>query len=75
MNKTAGRIVAIGASMGGIQALEPILTHLPPICPGLVIVQHMPEKFTASLAERLNNLCEIEVKEASHGDRFIARAH
>ena len=71
MKRTTERIVAIGTSTGGTLALELILTQLPRTCPGLVIVQHMPEKFTASFAERLDSLSEIEVREARHNDRVI----
>jgi len=71
MAKTTEHIVAIGASTGGTQALEAILTALPRVSPGIVIVQHMPEKFTAAFAARLNGLCEIEVREAKNNDRVI----
>ncbi|MDO8812591.1 MAG: chemotaxis response regulator protein-glutamate methylesterase [Gallionella sp.] len=71
MAQTTERIVAIGTSTGGTQALEAVLTALPRVCPGIVIVQHMPEKFTASFAARLNSLCEIEVREAQNNDRVI----
>jgi two-component system chemotaxis response regulator CheB len=71
MSRTTERVVAIGTSTGGTQALEYVLTALPRVCPGIVIVQHMPEKFTAAFAERLNGLCQIEVREAKHGDRVI----
>ena len=71
MAQTTERIVAIGTSTGGTQALEAVLTTLPRVCPGIVIVQHMPEKFTASFAERLNSLCQIEVREAKSNDRVI----
>lgn len=71
MAKTTERIVAIGTSTGGTQALEVVLVNLPRVCPGIVIVQHMPEKFTASFAERLNTLCQIEVREAKNNDRVI----
>lgn len=71
MAQTTERIVAIGTSTGGTQALEAVLTALPRVCPGMVIVQHMPEKFTASFAERLNSLCEIEVREARNNDRIL----
>ena len=71
MSKTTEHIVAIGTSTGGTQALESVLTRLPRTSPGIVIVQHMPEKFTASFAERLNNLCEITVKEAQSNDRVL----
>jgi two-component system chemotaxis response regulator CheB len=67
--KTTERIVTLGSSTGGTQALEFILRQLPGDCPGIVIVQHMPEKFTADFARRLNNLCQIEVREARHLDR------
>lgn len=68
---TTERIVAIGTSTGGTQALELILTQLPRACAGIVIVQHMPEQFTAAFAKRLNSICQIEVKEAVDGDRII----
>ncbi|HZX30087.1 MAG TPA: chemotaxis response regulator protein-glutamate methylesterase [Rhodocyclaceae bacterium] len=71
MAQTTERIVAIGTSTGGTQALEVLLTALPRVCPGMVIVQHMPEKFTASFAQRLNSLCEVEVLEAQDGQRVI----
>jgi two-component system chemotaxis response regulator CheB len=69
MLKTTERVVAIGTSTGGTLALEEVLTALPRVTPGIVIVQHMPEKFTAAFAERLNKICQLEVKEARHGDR------
>ncbi|MEO5658764.1 MAG: chemotaxis response regulator protein-glutamate methylesterase [Polaromonas sp.] len=71
MLRTTERVVALGTSTGGTQALEVVLTALPRVCPGIVIVQHMPEKFTAEFANRLNGLCEIEVKEAQHNDRVL----
>ncbi|SHN03474.1 two-component system, chemotaxis family, response regulator CheB [Pseudomonas asturiensis] len=71
MAQTTERIVAIGTSTGGTQALEAVLTALPRVCPGIVIVQHMPEKFTASFAARLDSLCQIEVREARHNDRIL----
>lgn len=71
MAETTDRVIAIGTSTGGTQALELVLTALPRVCPGIVIVQHMPEKFTAAFAARLNGLCEIEVREAQNGDRVI----
>lgn len=71
LSETTERIVAIGTSTGGTQALEQILTALPRLSPGIVIVQHMPEKFTAAFAQRLNTLCAIEVKEAQNGDRVL----
>ncbi|WP_337841572.1 chemotaxis response regulator protein-glutamate methylesterase [Rheinheimera sp.] len=69
MSKTTEKVVAIGTSTGGTIALEQILTELSPGCPGLVIVQHMPEKFTAAFASRLNQICSIDVKEAQDGDK------
>jgi two-component system chemotaxis response regulator CheB len=69
--QTTERIVAIGTSTGGTQALEAVLTALPRVSPGLVIVQHMPEKFTAAFAARLDGICEIEVREAAHNDRVL----
>ena len=71
MSKTTEHIVAIGTSTGGTQALEAVLTALPTTSPGIVIVQHMPEKFTASFAQRLDSLCEIRVKEAANNDRVL----
>jgi len=71
MAETTDRVVAIGTSTGGTQALEVVLTALPRVCPGIVIVQHMPEKFTGAFSSRLNNLCQIEVKEAVNGDRVL----
>src|SRR5206468_329521 len=61
---TTDQVIGIGASTGGVQALTAVLTRLPSSAPGIVIVQHMPAKFTQSFAERLNSLCAIEVKEA-----------
>jgi two-component system chemotaxis response regulator CheB len=62
------RVVAIGASTGGPEALRAILEAMPASCPGIVIVQHMPEGFTRAFAERLDQLCPVEVKEARSGD-------
>jgi len=69
--RTTEQLVAIGTSTGGTQALEVILTRLPRTAPGMVIVQHMPEMFTAAFAKRLDSLSEIEVKEAATGDRVL----
>ena len=69
---TGERIVAMGTSTGGTQALEAVLRTLPRLCPGIVLVQHMPEKFTAAFAARLDSVCEIAVKEAVNGDRVRA---
>jgi two-component system, chemotaxis family, protein-glutamate methylesterase/glutaminase len=71
LERTTDQVVAIGTSTGGTQALEAVLTRLPATSLGIVIVQHMPEKFTAMFAERLNELCQIEVREAKNGDRVI----
>jgi two-component system chemotaxis response regulator CheB len=71
MAQTTERIVAIDTSTGSTQALEVVLTALPRVSPGMVIVQHMPEKFTAAFAARLNSICAIEVYEAQHNDRVI----
>jgi len=69
--RTTDQVIAMGTSTGGTQALEAVLTQLPATCLGIVIVQHMPEKFTAMFAERLDSLCQIEVREARDGDRVI----
>ncbi len=71
LSKTTERIIAIGTSTGGTQALEYILTELPRSVLGIVIVQHMPEKFTASFAKRLDQNCELTVREACNGDRVL----
>jgi len=65
------KIVAIGCSTGGTQALERILCAVPRTAPGIVVVQHMPEIFTRSFAERLDAVCDIEVREAKDGDRIL----
>lgn len=67
-NFSTDKIIVVGASTGGTEALKVFLEDMPSDCPGIVIVQHMPENFTASFAKRLNTLCEIEVKEAGDGD-------
>jgi two-component system chemotaxis response regulator CheB len=71
MTRTTEHIVAIGTSTGGTQALEVVLSALPRVSPGLVIVQHMPEQFTAAFASRLDGLCQIEVREAKSNDRVV----
>jgi two-component system chemotaxis response regulator CheB len=71
MVQTTDTVVAIGTSTGGTQALEVVLTALPRVCPGIVIVQHMPERFTEAFANRLNGLCQVEVREARSGDRVV----
>ncbi|SFA89335.1 two-component system, chemotaxis family, response regulator CheB [Rhizobium sp. NFR07] len=74
MAKTTEMVVCVGASTGGTEALRELLEALPTNSPGMVIVQHMPERFTAAFANRLNGLCEIEVKEAQDGDPVL-RGH
>lgn len=71
MIKTTHKIVAIGASTGGTEALRDVLVEMPPNAPPIVIVQHMPEVFTKAFAERLNSMCSVEVKEAKNGDSVI----
>jgi two-component system chemotaxis response regulator CheB len=71
MSKTTDQIVAVGASTGGTQAIECYLLGMPANCPPTVIVQHMPAGFTKSFAERLNQVCQPEVKEAADGDTII----
>ncbi len=69
--KTSERLIAVGASTGGTEAIREFLVGMPPECPGIAIVQHMPENFTRMFAERLNGLCEITVKEAEHNDPIL----
>lgn len=69
--KSTHKVIAIGASTGGTEALREVLTPLPANTPGIVIVQHMPEKFTRSFAERLDSLCQMQVREAKDGDRIL----
>ncbi|MGB8012265.1 MAG: chemotaxis response regulator protein-glutamate methylesterase [Terriglobales bacterium] len=74
MAETTEKVVAIGASTGGTEALKVVLERLPPDAPGIVIVQHMPETFTRAFANRLNTLCSITVKEAEPNDTVL-RGH
>lgn len=74
MAKTTEMVVCVGASTGGTEALRDLLERLPANAPGIVIVQHMPERFTAAFAKRLNSQCEVEVKEAANGDPVL-RGH
>ncbi len=69
---TTSKVVAVGASTGGTEALRVLLEALPPDAPGIAIVQHMPEVFTAAFARRLNETCRVEVKEAQDGDRLAS---
>lgn len=71
LTQTTHKIIAMGASTGGTEALKTVLTQMPPTSPGIVIVQHMPPKFTQAFAERLNSLCQLTVKEAQNGDAVI----
>jgi len=72
LSKTTEQVVCIGASTGGTESLREVLVALPPDSPGIVIVQHMPEKFTAAFARRLDGLCQVDVKEAEDGDQVIS---
>ncbi len=71
MIKTTEIVVVVGASTGGTEAIRVLLQMLPIDCPGIVIVQHMPEHFTTSFANRLNEICKITVKEAQNGDSVL----
>lgn len=68
---TTHKILAIGASTGGTEAIKEVLTRLPRNTSGTLLVQHMPEHFTTSFAERLNQLCQMEVREARNGDPVV----
>lgn len=68
---TTDKIIALGASTGGTVALRSILAELPPDAPGTVVVQHMPPRFTAMFAEKLDELCAVQVREARNGDRVV----
>jgi two-component system chemotaxis response regulator CheB len=67
----SNKMIAVGASTGGTEALREFLGAMPTTCPGIVIVQHMPEGFTRAFADRMNRDCRIEVKEASDGDAIV----
>ncbi|OHB55437.1 MAG: chemotaxis response regulator protein-glutamate methylesterase [Planctomycetes bacterium GWF2_42_9] len=71
MVETTNKIVAIGASTGGVQALTAVLTKFPKNAPGTVVVQHMPAAFTSAFAQRLNEICQVHVREAVDGDTVI----
>ncbi len=71
MIQTTEKVVVVGASTGGTEALRIFLESLPQDCPGVAIVQHMPERFTAAFAQRLNSLCRITVKEARDNDSIL----
>lgn len=72
LSATTEKVLAIGASTGGVQALTEVLTQFPADAPGTVIVQHMPPKFTRSFADRLNTVCSVRVKEATDGDTVLS---
>ncbi len=72
LRATTSKVVAVGASTGGTEALRELLEAMPPDAPGMAIVQHMPEMFTAAFARRLSQSCRIEVKEAGNGDRLCS---
>lgn len=69
--ETTNKIVAIGASTGGTEALKDVLMALPRNAPGTVVVQHMPANFTGPFADRLNTLCAMEIREARNGDSIV----
>ncbi|NLB63055.1 MAG: chemotaxis response regulator protein-glutamate methylesterase [Fibrobacter sp.] len=69
--RTTRKILALGASTGGVQAVEHIIRQMPPDAPPILIAQHMPESFTKSFAKRLNQIAQIEVREARHGDSVL----
>jgi two-component system chemotaxis response regulator CheB len=71
MLKTTEKVVAVGASTGGTEALKVFLESLPPDAPGMVVVQHMPENFTRAFSNRLNGLCQVTVKEAANNDTIL----
>lgn len=71
MTETTDRVIVIGTSTGGTQALEYLFTKLPRTAPAIVVVQHMPEHFTAAFAKRLNGICEVTIKEAEKNDRAL----
>ena len=71
LSRTTNKVIAIGASTGGTEAIKTVLMGMPPNAPGIVIVQHMPAQFTTSFAERLDQLCQIHVKEAENGDSVV----
>lgn len=71
LKRTTHKVIAMGASTGGTEALKSVLMEMPPNSPGIVIVQHMPPRFTTAFANRLNTLCQIEVREAKNGDTVL----
>lgn len=71
LTQTSHKVIAIGASTGGTEALKNVLMKLPPNIPGIVVVQHMPANFTTAFADRLNTLCQFQVKEAQDNDTVV----
>jgi len=71
LSETTQKVIAIGASTGGTEALKEVLVRMPANTPGILVVQHMPANFTTAFAERLNHLCQIEVREAKDGDSVL----
>jgi two-component system chemotaxis response regulator CheB len=71
LTRSTNKIIAIGASTGGTEAIKTVLTQFPPTTPGILIVQHMPANFTTSFARRLDRVCRIRVKEAEDGDSVV----
>ena len=71
LKETTNKVIAIGASTGGTEALKKVLLQFPRTIPGIAVVQHMPPYFTTAFAKRLNDLCAIDVKEASDGDAVL----
>ena len=71
MIRTTEKVIVVGASTGGTEALKIFLEALPPDSPGIVIVQHMPEHFTTAFAKRLDTTCRVSVKEAEDNDTVI----
>jgi two-component system, chemotaxis family, protein-glutamate methylesterase/glutaminase len=71
LSQSTNKIITIGASTGGTEAIKAVLTRFPHTIPGILIVQHMPANFTASFAKRLDSLCQIRVKEAEDGDTLL----
>ncbi len=71
LSQTSHKVIVIGASTGGTEALKAVLTRMPPNSPGILVVQHMPAKFTTAFADRLNGICQITVREAQNNDSVV----
>jgi two-component system chemotaxis response regulator CheB len=72
LSESTDKVIAIGASTGGTEAIREVIEKLPPTVPGIVIVQHMPKLFTKTFADRLNEISMINVKEAEDGDKIVS---